>query len=446
MNLLTRKFPTVLGLFLLVGVIVSLIYYVQVIATQVPKDIIPEKVKITNISDSKFTISWITEGLASGAVEYGLVGEKLTSVAKDERDSQDFGQYISHHVLVEQLQPSTEYAFRILSGNKKTKFDNNGSPYTVSTGPVIGETPISKSFYGNVILPSKQPANGAIVYLKLPGSEEVSALVREGGNYAFTLSTMRTDNLRSYVDYDPSASIASLTIEGNKQQTFSSVSLSNSAPVPTITLGENADFLNVSQTPDVAELKPQQTIPEASPGIPPILNVDPISDGDINVVSNASVTLINPKTSGETLSTLRPEFRGMGPAQTILSIALTGQKAISDTVSIANDGTWSWAPVIDLKTGKQMIRISYLDSVGTTQKIEREFNISTSQISSTPAFVSSSSASTNASSRPVSSSSPRSEIPATDSGIPVTGVIENTLLTGGLGIVIMVIGVTLLSL
>jgi hypothetical protein len=48
----------------------------------------------------------------------------------------------------------------------------------------------------------------------------------------------------------------------------------------------------------------------------------------------------------------------------------------------------------------------------------------------------------------VASSAPivREAMPATDTAVPVTGVIENTLLTGGLGVVIMVIGAALLLL
>lgn len=448
MSLLTRRFPTILGLILLVAGIVGAFYYFQGTTTKTSTDIVPVKVRITNISDNKFSVSWTTESAVPGSVEYGVVGEKLTSVAKDERDATGQGKYITHHVTLEGLQPSTQYAFRILSGPTPTRFDNNGSPYTSTTGPVIGATPASQNFYGNVEHPSKQPAGGAIVYLTLPGGSTASTLVKESGNYAFTLSTMRTSDARSYIKFDPSATIASLTIESGTQQTTSSVSLANSTPVPPITIGQNIDFLNVSITPTVAQVQePGSPIPSASPipETPSIFNVEPLSNTDINAVTTTTVTILNPKETGETLVTLRPEFRGTGPTGTTLSIALTGQKAISDTIQVATDGTWSWAPVIDLKVGKQKITVSYMTTGGTQQKVEREFNISTSRVGLDPAFVSSPSASTTV---PVinASTTPRTAMPATGSGVPVTGVIENTLLTGGMGIVIMVIGAVLLSL
>jgi len=436
MNLLKTRFPTILGLFFLVVTVVGTIFFFQGKSVKTNPEIVPSKIRITNISDNKFSVSWITSVETGGSVEYGEVGEKLTNKASDERDSSGTGKYLTHHVTIEKLQPSTSYAFRILSGDNQTRFDNNGSPYAVSTGPVIGAIPPSKNFYGKVELPSKQAADGAIAYLTIPGGSTASTLVREGGNYAFTLSTLRTSDLASYVKFDPSATISNVTIESGQLQSVSSVTLANSAPVPTITLGQNTDFLSTAQTPSVA-----QVVEET----PSVLIVEPLgSESDVNIVTTETVTILNPRVEGETLTTLRPEFRGTGPVGKMLSLALTGQKAISDTFAVANDGTWSWSPLIDLKVGVQKITISFATTSGTTQRVEREFVISTSAAALDPAFVSSPSASLN----PVASSAPivREAMPATDTAVPVTGVIENTLLTAGAGLVIMVIGATLLLL
>ncbi len=450
MSLLTRRIPTLLGLLLIVAAIVGYIYFFQGKTTKTSADLVPSKVRITNIADNKFSVSWVTKSPSQGAVEYGTVGDKLTSRAKDERDAASPGEYVTHHVTIEGLQPSTQYAFRILVGDKPTRFDNSGSPYNTATGPVIGATPTSQNFYGEIQLPSKQGADGSLVYLTLPGGATASTLARESGKYAFTLSTIRSADLRSYVKFDPSATITNVTVESGAQQSVVSASLANSAPVPLITLGQNAEFLNTAQTPAIAEVKPLSSstpIPET----PSIFNVEPLKPGDVNAVTTTAVTLTNPKETGETLSTLRPEFRGTGPATTTLSIALKGQKAISDTVQIGADGTWTWAPVIDLKTGKQTITVSYVGTAGVATKIEREFNVSNNVTGLDPAFVSSPSGSikplASASSKPATSSAtPRAAMPDTSAGTPVTGVIENTILTGAVGIVIMVVGALLLAI
>lgn len=455
MSLLTKKIPTILGLILLlVGVVGAVLFFRGNQPSSTP-DIIPNKVRITNISDNKFSVSWVSQSPVIGAIEYGVVGESLTSKAYDERDTPESQKpYTTHHVTVSGLQPNTQYAFRILSGDKLTRFDNNGSPYNTATGPVIANTPPSNNFYGKVQLPSSQAASGSIVYLALPGGTPASIIVPESGNYAFTLSTIRSTDLRNYVTYDPSATIANITVESGGLQSNSAVSLANSAPVPTITLGQNVDFLNNPQTPVVAEVAEEEEQPNIEPETPSIFNVEPlVSENEINQVGTSTVAILNPKEVGETLMTLRPEFRGTGPAGLIMSIAITGQKAISDSVEIEDDGTWSWSPVIDLRVGKQTVTLTYNNASGVSQKLSREFNVSTSQTGLDPAFVSSPSASTTsniATSSPTPSASasatPRTTMPDTEEGVPVSGVIDNTIWSAVLGLSLLLVGAVLIAL
>ncbi len=448
MNLLTKKIPTLLGLLFIGAGIFGYFYFFQNKSSNISQDIVPQKVKITNIADNKFSVSWTSNAPTEAHLEYGLVGTKLEEIATDDRDTAlPGGKYSTHHITVEELQPNSQYAFRIITGENSTKFDNNGSPYTAITGPVIGATPTSVNFYGTAVVADKQPAAGTIAYLTLPGGSTHSTLVGDTGNYTFTLSLMRSSDNKSYAQYDPSATIVNVLLESGKLKSSVNVSLANSEPVPPITLGKDEEFLTTATTPTVAELAPVETsTPTPTAEALSIFNIEPIT-GDVNAVTTVEVTLTNPKEEGETLKTLRPEFRGTGTAGTTLSIALSGQKAISDTVTVSKDKTWAWSPVIDLKVGKQKISISYIGSSGATQKIERTFTVSSSVVGLDPAFVSSPSASAKvASSSAQASATPRNAMPATDSGVPVTGVIENTLLTAALGIVIMVVGASLLVL
>ncbi len=440
MSLLTKRIPTLFGLLLVVAMVAIGFYFYKNSNPKIASTITPQRVRITNVADNKFSVSWITETETLGVVEYGQVGEKLTKRGSDERDkSQTNGVYLTHHVTIEGLQPNSQYAFRIRSGESLTSFDNNGSPYAVTTGAVIGSTPVSKNFYGTIELPSKQSPQGTIVYVALPGAAVASTLVNDSGNYAVTLSTIRTSDLRGYAQFDPSATIATVTLESGKQQSTATVSLSNAAPVPTITLGKNVDFRNlpgVEQTPVVAEL-----IPKAE--TPTIFNVEPLTEeNEINAVGSANVTLLNPSVSGETISSLRPEFRGTGPKNTVLSIVLTGQKTMSEVVTIEADGTWSLSPKSDLKVGTQTITVAYLGSGGTEQQIEREFVIASPGLGGEPAFVATPSASKKASPTPMASE--RAAMPATESGVPVTGVITNTIMLGLAGVFIIILGTVLL--
>lgn len=450
MNLFARRVPTLLGLLLLGGLIYLGYFLIQSRQVATSPEVTPQKVRITNISDNKFSVTWITATPQIGAVEYGKLGEALSKKALDERDTTTSDKYVTHQVTLSELQPNTQYSFRILSGEKLARFDNSGTPYTTSTGPVIANTPPAKSFYGTVKPGSISSSEGALVYITLPGSAPVSTLVKSTGTYTISISTIRTADLKAYVNYDPSATVVSASIESGKEQSSVSVSTANMAPVPDITLGQNADFRTLGDTPAIAEVQSGSPLPSptSAASLPQIFNVEPLSTSSVNEVTNTGFTILNPATEGETITTLRPEFRGSAPPGVTLSVALTGQKAISDTTTSDSDGTWTWSPVIDLKTGKQTITVSYTASGGTAQKISKGFVISTSKTSNDPAFVSSPSASVKASAsatpKPAtSSSSTRTTMPATESGVPTTGVLGPTMFTAIVGIIVTLIGAVL---
>jgi hypothetical protein len=369
---------------------------------------------------------------------------------------------VTHSVTVTGLQPNTQYAFRILSGSKQTRFDNSGSPYTASTGPTIGETPAARSFYGTVAPSGQVSVDGALVYVALPGGVPASTLVKSGGSYVLSLSTVRTTDLKNYVAYDPAATIVSVTVEAGSLQATAAVSTANANPVPLLTLGQDADYRTPGvTTPQVAQVTPLEGGATASPESTPlptsapagIFNVEPLGD-TINVVSASGVAILNPSTDQETLYTLRPELRGTGPKGTILSFSLKGAKTVSDTVTVQTDSTWTWSPTTDLVAGSYTMTLSYVDTSGTEKSVARPFKLAKGSANSDPAFVASGSgtlASPKASGLASPSStttyaSPRAAYPATEAGVPVTGVITPTLLTGAIGFAIVVIGALLLAL
>lgn len=435
MSWLTKKIPTILGLLLLGVVAAGGIWWFMGTRKIVSKEIVPSKVQITNIQDNKFSVSWVTQAPSEGRIVYGKVGEKLTQEVNDERGLQ---QSTIHQVTVEAIQPNTQYAFRIVSGSNKTAFDNMGSPYTVKTGPVIGSTPASRNFYGQVKLPSGQTPQ-VLVYLTLPNAAVASTLTTKEGNYAFTLSTVRTNDYQNYVQIDPAATIANLIIEDGKTETEVSVSLVNAAPVPLITLGKNESFLahnTTAQEPTVAEVVPTAETPS-------IFNVEPLTtDNEVNVVETQEVKILNPAKDGETLATLNPEFRGSGPRGTILSISISGKTSLSEVVEVDNLGAWSYSPETKMKVGNHTLKVEYLASGGVQKAIERTFVISDPGTEDTTAFVATPSASTKAS--PLPSPSAREAMPATDGGVPVTGVMENTWITIGIGIILITTGIIFL--
>src|SRR3989344_7644277 len=163
--------PTVLGILVsLIGMGVGLWYLREPIKNVVlasPQDA-PTQVYITNITDSSFVVSWLTDKATTGFIQYG---EKTNSdfMVSDDRDQErgTVDNYFTHLVTVRDLKPSTAYNFRIGSASKL--YDQKGQPYSVTTGLSLGSPPPADMTYGQVLTPNGEPAEGAIVYLSLPG-------------------------------------------------------------------------------------------------------------------------------------------------------------------------------------------------------------------------------------------------------------------------------------
>lgn len=434
-----------LGLIVLVGGIVGGWWYLDKNTPKITDAVRPNKIRITNIADNKFSVSWITPTDNLGLIEYGPIGGNLVNQALDERDKEDNipKEYSTHQVTVQDLQPNTQYFFRILSGKQKIKFDNNGSPYMVTTGPMIIETPIATSLYGEVT--GGEFVGGTLVYVTLPGAVTASTLVKAAGNYTIALSTIRTSDLKKYIEYDKEATIATINLDNGKQQSNVMVSMINAAPVPTITLGQDEDFRMVEKN-NIAQIEEATT--------PTVLNVEPF-EAEVNQITQdtTEVVILNPTKDGEQIATTLPEFRGLGPTSTRLTIKIESMQVYTDTVSVATDGTWSWTPPTDLEEGEHTLTINYIDRLGITKMISRTFTVSKALAEAgDPAFETTPSASAKSSamsspspaSSMVATSSPRTYLPSTESGVPVTGVISPTLLTASLGFAIMILGTVML--
>ncbi len=442
MSLLMKKIPTLLAILVLALGIGGGIWMVKrQQSTTSNIGIQPKNVRITNLADNKFTVSWTTEQPTAAKVIYGKVGEKLTNVATDDRDLGDNeGQYRTHHITITKLQPNTQYAFKLVEG--KSKFDNNGSPYTVKTAPVLSKTPPAETIYGVVKKDQTSPAEGAIVYVDIPGATPLSTLVKASGNWTVPISVARTLDLNDYIDYDPDATIFNLFITDGQQQTKAKVALRFAKPVPDMNLGEKYEFLaQAIPTPSTTTINTNSTTSTESAKvaqIPKVFNIEPLtSDTSDSTTSTEVVTIVYPE-EGEVVASSQPEFRGTGPSGKTLSVSLTSNLGAiaSDTVTIDNDGTWAWTANQVLDDGDYTLTVEYIDANGQTESIDRNFSITANNIQ--PAFEASESSASNI-------TTTRTTMPSTSSGVPVSGSWQETILTLLLGFGIMGLGGILLK-
>jgi hypothetical protein len=176
------------------------------------------EVKVTNLRDTSFTVSWSTDAIATGWVNYGT-SPTLGQTAYDDRGAKAIGH--SHHVTLQGLSPETTYYFEVVSG--ATVNDRKGSGYQVTTGRTL-ELPASDSIYGQVFeSDGVTPAEGAIVYVTLrdadgvgsPGEAGVmSALVDADGWWQSNLGNARLADGTGYFTYSAAGDAVVLLAQG----------------------------------------------------------------------------------------------------------------------------------------------------------------------------------------------------------------------------------------
>lgn len=240
-----KRIPALLGLFLLIAGISTSVYLVETgpqIFSQAQPPVVPQSVRLTNVRDDQFTVSWVTEQKTTGFVKYGT-SSSLKLLALDDRDQKNGqpGSYFLHHVTVSGLKPQQDYYFKIGSG--KNLFDHDGRLFAVKTAPVLGNPPVADPAYGKIIKKDNQPAAGAIVYLEIPNTQPLSCLSDYSGNWMISKNLARTNNLTSWSQISPDDHEIIFVQGGPQGFTTLTLSPDSDSPTPEITLG----FLNNSQ-------------------------------------------------------------------------------------------------------------------------------------------------------------------------------------------------------
>jgi hypothetical protein len=451
------KLPAIIGILLLVVGVGAGIFLVQSDTGFIPRatpELAPQSLVVTNITENSFSISWVTDQKAGGFLKYGTMANKINTIENDDRDqlTGSTGSYNTHHITIKGLEPETTYYFKIASGGKSQFYDNNGQPYEVTTAPILGTPPPPDSAYGDVITSASTPADGAMVYISLPGAARLSSLVTDG-QWAISLSTARTASLQSYVEYDKKTTTYDVLIKngaGESDMSEVNVTTGNDQPMATVTLGQDYDFTTQKESVDpntdteeelVDESKKDEVEAKTKSGF----NLDPLG-----AVTEATeeLTVLNPAVENEDLSSTKPEFMGTAPAGTTLTIEVHSDALYSDTVIVSENNTWSWVPPADLEPGDHTITVSFEDEKGILQTLTRSFVVYAADDNTNPAFTATPSATPKPTPIPATTPKPtptptpvsRVSLPSTSSGTLQPGSVENTYMILGLGLILMGLG------
>ena len=174
------RLPTILALLLLMTGFAAGLFLVekgpQYFSNASP-EFLPSQIKITNLSDSGLTISWITDSATSGFVVYDK-STALNQTALDDRDqlSGQTGSFKNHYVTLKNLQPQTTYYYRLVSGSQT--YNQTAKPLEIITASLIQGS-----------LPPSDVATGTIFVSRQYAGRRSNCLFKSGrSNTAISLS------------------------------------------------------------------------------------------------------------------------------------------------------------------------------------------------------------------------------------------------------------------
>lgn len=359
----TKTIPTILGL--LATIITTILGGYLIEKTKGPISVSaqekPLSVKITNITDRSFIVSWSTQSSTSGYIKVNN-NNKLFWDQRDQGENQP-GDYFTHYITVNDLQPKTQYPFTIFSGNKPYK-DNN---FQIQTAPLNSTVPPEADLaFGIVLDQQKRPLPGVLVFLSIANATPLSSITNESGNWSISLGTAYKKDLSGFITYNKSNQIIEITaIATPNLNTTAITNTANDHPVPPITIGQSYDF-STKLSP------PSKLSPNPSPTPTPIIS------------TLKKISISNPQ-EGEILTNIKPEFYGLGPAQKKIRLKIESPTTYSAEVVIEPDGTWNWTPPQNLEPGEHTLTLEYTDENNQLQSLIHNFIVQAAEtVSPTP--------------------------------------------------------------
>jgi hypothetical protein len=246
-----RKIPTISGVLLIITVVISgitITSYIKHKDAGLSENIAPKDIRISNVSDSSFNISWITKTKATGIIKWSSTPSNLNEEIEDSIKNPSY----THSVKIENVSPATTYYFAILSNGRL--FDNNNIPWQVSTAQTESSKEKAKVISGSVYDQFNLPVEDALVYVTVAGSAFLSTTTSENGSWIISTSEARTQNLESFTVIDEQNSLVEIFIQAGPPGNASAQIYPLSArPAPPIILGQTYNFKvtnpNTEQSP-----------------------------------------------------------------------------------------------------------------------------------------------------------------------------------------------------
>lgn len=415
-SLVTKKqIPTVLGLLILFIALISGVLLfgkgTGVFAPRATPQTTPKNIRVSNVTDKTFTISFYTDESTIAFVKYGESEKSLDKQASDDRDqlSGMVRDYRLHHITVRSLEPGKNYFYVLGTGS--SSFDNEGQPYTIITAAKPNQSPTNnQTVYGNVLNADGSSAEGAIVYVYGDQMGTLSNLIKSSGSWGISLANAFSLDKSIYATLTDDSSIE-IKIQGIEPDLFSSIKTTIAAaqPLANLTLGQNEASAGSSLANDAAgsdmlnkeELLADTTV--ATDSTTSVLTESTSSGAlDSEESSSSSVLqnlLVSEESSSEaelidseilnlnelnetqeasstTITTTQPQIKATLPANTIVRVVIHSDTQIDETVQTDADGNLLLDVASlgqNLEPGDHTASYTYIDPI-TGKEVTKTYN------------------------------------------------------------------------
>jgi len=371
-TLLDKKIPALFGwLFLLAGLAGAFLLIKKRNLLSFKKEAFspPLKIHIANVDNQSAAVSWLTPEPTSGFLQYGPT-PALEKKAVDDRDQQSgqISQLKTHYVSLKNLSPETTYYFKIGAGSSQDQnklYDNQGQPYSFSTGKSLSLPQETKTLKGKILQSNQSPAAGALVYLTSAQIAPLSTLTDGKGYWTILLHQARSPDLSNYASFSLAETVFRIEAQNGEEETSASFLAENAFPLlPELILGHQPYHLEINEGQRAEQMV---TSPERDP-------------------ESKTVVIENPAENGEEINTNQPQFRGQGPPLKVLTIKVESSLPYTTAVTVDDQGNWQFSLPFPLSNGEHSLTISYLNQQQEEETVSRNFTVLAAGESQLPAI------------------------------------------------------------
>lgn len=366
-QLFNKKIPTIFGIGL---VVLSLILTNIVVKSQTSlksrasDSQKPLDLKVTNITDASFTITYQTELPSTGSISYGSDKKLGESELEDvDKEKGSFSPKKIHSISVRKLLPATKYYLTIISGT--STYLNNRALFEAATGDNISSASAKsdlasakqRTIKGKIVLPDGSAPLEALVYLNAENSQLLSSTVSKDGKFSFPLKELRTDDLSSYFNVQDNTVFKIFATNGSLKST-ALASLSQADSIPTITLSNDYNFTN--------DFAPSASKSAESKSVSfPVVTTKQVS---------LKPQILTPK-KDQSFTNQKPQFSGTSLPNEKVEIIINSTDEITTQVTADSNGNWIYRPSVNLSPGVHTITIKTRDSEGILTTIMQSFTV-----------------------------------------------------------------------